>query len=182
MKIRFIFVFILIVFLKSFALGGNFRIEGNVFYFFPEEKDFQDIYKSGIGVGGGIEFSFLNRIDFWIEGGYFSKEGQLTYTEEDTCLDLYSLLTGLKLNILRSDISPYLSAGGGYFFYKEENPIGIVKESDFALVAKVGCLFKVEENYFFEVEIEYNYCRVEPAGIKVNIGGLKGIFKLGYEF
>ena len=80
-------------------------------YFAPKDSVFKNIYGGGLMYGGGIAFGLTQRIDGWIEGGYFSKTGSLTYTKEETKLTLIPIGAGLRYRILPGNISPYVGAG-----------------------------------------------------------------------
>ena len=172
----------LILFLSVYAQGAIVKIKGGASYFYPQNKDLRNIYgSSGISFGGELEYSVIPEIGIWLGAGFYSKKGQLSYTEEETSLQLFPLHGGIKLR-MPGDISPYLGLGVAYIFFKEENVIGTVSQGEFGAIAQCGCLIRITGPLFIDVHVAYTYCQVEPADFKEHIGGVHGGLSLGLEF
>jgi hypothetical protein len=93
------------------------------------------------------------------------------------------LVIGAKyhFNIARG-LNFYAGAGVTYNIYKEENPIGNVSKNGIGLVANAGLLSYVIEGLFFDGYVNYSYCKIKPANVDINIGGLEFGLGIGYRF
>jgi len=151
-------------------------------YFTPSEKVFKDIYGGGIMYGGEINIGVWKRLELWIDGGYFSKKGKLTYTEEETKLKIIPIGGGLKYVFGTEVLNFYIGAGLNYCYSEEANPIGNVSKGKLGYAGKIGSLFKVKGGLIIDLCISYSYCKIKPADYNVNIGGLKVGMGIGYKF
>lgn len=133
--------------------------------------------------GGEIETVLVKNINVWLEFNYLKKTGELSITNEKTSLQITPILLGVKYNfIFNKIIHPYIGLGGGYFYYDEVNPIGKIEKNNFAWLAKTGIIFYLNRLFLIDASVEYTSCHVNPAGIKVNLGGLMIGLGLGVVF
>jgi len=170
------------IFLSGLANAAGFMVELKAQYFTPSEKAFKDVYGSQMTFGGEIGIHLGKGISIWAGGDYFSRKGKLSFTEEETKMQIIPLYVGIKYRFSAGKINPYLGLGIGYFQYKESNPIGKIEEGDMGYIGEVGCLFKIKGGLFFDIKGSYSYCKVKPAEIKAALGGLKAGIGLGFEF
>ncbi|MFB0564315.1 MAG: hypothetical protein ACETWK_01385 [Candidatus Aminicenantaceae bacterium] len=162
------------------AKGIIFELKGS--YFSPSEKAFKDIYGGGITYGGEVTFDMWRNIELWLGGSYFTKKGKLTFTKEETKLELIPLGGGLKFRISKGNVIFYGGAGLHYYQYKESNPIGKTSKGRVGYIGKLGSFVKVSGGLLIDLYVRYSYCKLKPADYKVNIGGIEGGIGLGYEF
>ena len=180
------FLSIALIFFLSLVhspLLSQVRLKTKLLYFTPSEKAFREIYGSAFMGGGEIEALVFKNVDLWFEFNYLKKTGELSITNEKTYLQIIPILLGIRYNFaLNKIIHPYIGLGGGYFLYKETNPIGTIKKNNFAWEVKTGIAFLLSKVSIIETQFEYSSCRVNPAGIEVNLGGLMMGLGLGFIF
>jgi len=148
-------------------------------YFTPSDSDFKSIYGSGWIYGGEIGFKVWNGLDLFLEGGYFSAKGKLTYTEEDTTLTLIPAGGGVKYYFMNGKLRPYIAAGVRYYMYQESNPIGNVKKNGLGYLGRAGVSFEFGGGFRIDVCAGYSLCKITPTDFEINLGGLElsaGIF------
>ncbi|UCE40531.1 MAG: hypothetical protein JSV17_13900 [Candidatus Aminicenantes bacterium] len=158
------------------------HIEVKVLYFQPTEKMFKDIYGGGMSYGGELNINIIKGLTIWVGADYFKKKGKLTFTKEETELQIFPIYGGLKYIFPGQWIMPYLGVGVGYFQYKESNPIGKVKEGEIGYVAQAGFLLRLFDPVIVDFQAGYNVCKTKPQEIEVDIGGLKAAVGLGLSF
>lgn len=151
-------------------------------YFSPSDSDFKNIYGGGVMFGGGIAFGLTQRIDGWLEGGYFSKAGSLTYTKEETKLTLIPIGAGLRYRILPGRISPYVGAGARYYLYREENALGGVKNGGIGFVGKIGLAITLSGGLGLDIQAKYSSCKLKPADFSFDVGGFEIGAGVGFSF
>ena len=134
----------------------GFFIEAKGSYYQPTDQYFKDIYGSGMTYGGEIGITLWKGIGIWAGGDYFSKKGELTFTEESTEIKIIPLYAGIKYQLREGKIAPYIGLGIGYFQYKETNPLGKVDKGDIGYIGQVGCLFKIIGGLFFDIKGSYS--------------------------
>jgi hypothetical protein len=169
------------------AVAGTARAEGLFIaargaYFSPTDKAFREIYGYGISWGGEISFSLSERTDVWAGGDYYSKVGKLGLTEDATKIRIAPLAAGVKFYLSRGRLRPYVGAGAAYFQYKETNNIGTIEKGDVGFVARAGLLVMLAPTFFMDIQAGWSTCRVQPAEVKANLGGLSLGLGLGFEF
>ncbi len=183
MRAKGILIFCLAVIpFPALSQAGVFSIEAKGNYFQPKDQSFKDIYGSGIGFGGEIGMTLGKGLSIWAGGHYFSKKGKLTFTEEDTKIQIIPLYAGLRYQLAKADIRPYVGFALGYFRYKEANSIGTVRKGDIGYIGQAGIIFKVGGALFLDIKGSYSYCKVKPVVIEANLGGLQAEIGLGLEF
>jgi len=171
---------IIMSFASAYAKEVRIIVRGK--YFQPVEQDFIDIYGKGMIYGGEINISVWKRIDIWAGVDYFSNKGELTFSKEETEIQIIPIYGGIKYRLSKGMLNPYIGLGLGYFLYKETNPIGTVEKGNIGYITQLGCLIKIMEGLFLDIHGAYNYCRVKPADKEANLGGLQGGIGLGFEF
>ena len=161
------------------AQAGSVVMEVKGNYFYPREKAFKDIYGGGLVYGGEISVGIWKNLDIWIGGYCFSKNGELSFTGEETSLQIVPLGGGLKYRINTGVLSFYGGGGVNYFNYKESNVIGDVKSGAAGFVIKMGAYLKPVDKFLIDIFVEYSYCRITPADFTIDIGGIKAGIGIG---
>ncbi len=164
------------------SLGGAISVEVKGSYFLPSEKAFRDIYGGGISYGAETGIDVLGRLSVWIGGDYYRGKGDLTFTGEETTIEIMPLSAGIRYAFSNSPIRPYAGVGVGYFQYKESNPIGKIDEGNLGLVAKLGLMARIAGMFFADLQAEYTQCSVKPADLKADLGGIRAGIGLGITF
>jgi len=174
--------FTIIILISGFTHATDFSLELKGSYFSPSEEAFKDIYGGGFTFGGELTAVIWNNLQVWVEGSYYSGEGQLTYTEEETSLRIVPFGGGLKYRLPVGKFNIYGGFGMSYYQYKETNVLGEVSKGGIGYVGKIGVVIKVTKNLFFDLFGEYTYCKMTPAEFTINIGGISAGIGFGYEF
>jgi hypothetical protein len=171
-----------IILLSGMAAASDFIVELKAHYLHPSEKAFRDIYGGGLMYGGAISLGVWKGLDVWFGGSYFSKKGELTFTKEETKLEIYPLGGGLKYRLSEGVLSFYVGVGLNYYQYKESNPLGDVSKSGLGYTGRIGNYVKVTGGLLIDLYVNYSYCRIKPADFEINIGGIEAGVGVGYEF
>lgn len=179
---KFIIIIVTLVSLSGLANAADFIVELKAHYLSPSEEAFKDIYGGGMMYGGEVSIGVWRGVEVWFGGSYFSKKGKLTFTKEETKLEIYPLGGGLKYRLTTGIMNFYAGAGLNYYQYKESNPLGHVSKGGLGYVGKVGSYVKVTGRLLMDLYVTYSYCKIKPADFKINIGGIEGGFGIGYIF
>lgn len=168
--------------LSGLAGASHYMIELKIGYFSPSEQVFKDVYGCGMTFGGEVDIALWKRISVWAGGDYFSRNGELTFTEESTEIQIIPFYAGIRYRLREGRIAPYIGLGIGYFQFKETNPIGKVEEGNIGYIGQAGCLFKVAKSFFLDVKGSYSYSKAKPMEIEADMGGFKAEIGIGFEF
>lgn len=178
-KIALVSLAVLVVSSSAFS---SIIFEAKGCYFTPFEKSFRDIYGAGWKPAGEIGIRLINRLDFWVAGAFFSRNGKLTYTEEETKLTILPVGGGFRFRFTTGRASCYASAGLNYYQYKESNPIGDVEATGVGYVGKLGAFIRIVGGLEIDLNVGYSYGRMKPADFEINIGGFEAGVGLAVEF
>ena len=179
---KLIIIMVTVIFLSGLANATNVIVELKAHYLHPSEEAFRDIYGGGMMYGGEISIGVWRGLDVWFGGSYFSKKGELTFTKEETKLEIYPLGGGLKFRLSRGILDFYAGAGLNYYQYKESNPLGDVSKGGLGLIGKIGSYVRFTGGFLIDFYVNYSYCKIEPADFKINIGGIEAGVGIGYNF
>ena len=171
------------LFLSGFANAGQvlFKLKGS--YFSPWDKAFQDIYGGGMIYGIEASTGILKNIEMWIEAGYFSNKGKLSFTKEETRLRIIPVGGGiryLQYEGIKKLYACYSDIGVNYYFYRESNILGTVIWGGLGFIGKIGLFVKVKGKMIIDFFASYSVCTMKPADFRINIGGLEAGIGIGY--
>jgi hypothetical protein len=168
--------------LSGSAIATDITFELKVHYFGPSDQAFQDIYGGGLMYGAEINIRAWESLDLWFGGNYFSKTGELTFTDEETELKLFTIGGGVKYRILSRIFALYVGLGLNYYQFKESNPIGEVSDGKLGLVGKIGSDITISGGLAVDLYVKYASCKIQPADFEIDIGGIMAGVGLGYKF
>lgn len=151
-------------------------------YFSPADKDFREIYGSGLIYGSELTIRIWENFELWIGVSHFRKDGELTFTQEETKINNIPFGSGIKYRFFTGDVSFYGGLGINYFHSKEINAIGDVTKNGLGYVAKIGSYVEITSGLLIDIYGEYSYCKIKPPDFGVNIGGFSAGIGLGYGF
>ena len=109
--------------------------------------------------GGEVNIGVSSGLEIWMGGSYFTKKGELTFTKEETKLEIYPIGGGLKYKISAGIIDLYAGAGLNYYQYKESNPLGNVSKGGLGYVGKLGSYIDIAGGFLIDLYINYSYCK-----------------------
>ncbi len=181
MKIKkMIIVMIVLSFLPKAARPMDITAALKMSYFDPADDSVKNIYGSGMMYGGELDIGIGKDFHLWLEGSFFSKRGKLTFSEEETKLEIIPVGIGIKYMIV--DWNLYLGIGLNYNIYREDNPIGNIRKGKVGYIGRLGGWIKIAGGLIMDFFTDYSYCKTQPADYEVNIGGLRVGIGLGYRF
>jgi len=160
----------------------NFLFEINSHYFIPTEQAFKDVYGNGFRYGAELAVRVLGDLDVWLGGDLFLKNGELTFTKEETELRVIPVMAGLKYRLPVGSFDLYLAAGASYCFYNEESALGATTDSGIGVVGRLGTLIKVVGGLVIDLSFKYSYIPFDFPTVDVDIGGLEAGLGIGYRF
>ena len=179
---KFIIIIVAVILLSGTANATDIIVEFKAHYLQPSEEAFRDIYGGGMMYGGEVSIGVWRGLDLWIGGSYFSKKGELTFTKEETKLEIYPLGGGLKYRLTTGILDLYVGVGLNYYQYKESNPLGDISKGGLGYIGKIGTYVKVTGGLVVDLYVNYSYCKTKPADFEINIGGIEAGVGIGYEF
>ena len=57
-----------------------------------------------------------------------------------------------------------------------------VSEKTLGYIGKFGCFLIIGKGFIFDIHLDYTYCQIQPANVKVNIGGMSPGVNIGFLF
>lgn len=148
-------------------------------FFLPADPVFRDVYGGGGAFGAELAVTVGPNLEVWAGGTSFAKDGALTFTGEEARIRLTSLLAGVRYRFGRGTLTPYAGAALGAVFYRESSPIGEARGEDFALGIQTGVEWLIGPRFFVDARVSYVSCRVDPDGLKAQLGGLSAGIGVG---
>jgi len=140
-------------------------------------SDVKDIYSgSNISYGIDLAYNISGTIELFIHTDILSAKGELTYTKEDTTLNLTPLELGGRF-VFGRKFSPYFGIGVGSYNYKESNPIGNASGSGFGFFGEGGFFINFGK-MFFDTKIKYVALKID----NVDLSNIKGLIGIGIRF
>lgn len=181
---RIIIIFTIAFISSGITLAGSVRVEFKGGYFNSSDSAIRDIYGRGVSFGSEITISVWKGLEVWAGGGYFSRKGGMTYTNDEIEIKIMPISGGLRYTLALSEVfSLYTGAGVSYFIYNEViPPLEDINDNNIGFVVKAGGILKISKVLFFNLFVDYSSCTVRPADYDVNIGGLSAGIGIGFEF
>jgi opacity protein-like surface antigen len=174
---------LIILFTPVSAFASDYRIELKTSCFKPSEQVFKDVYGGGAMFGIKAEKSRVyKKFGIIVEAGYFEKKGELTFTKEETTVQITFLGPGITYRYTKGRFDLYGGAGFRYYHFKEENPLGHAQKGGVGYFLSVGTYIHIMKNFYADVGINYSGCKVKPAELEVEIGGIEAGIGLAYKF
>lgn len=163
--------------------GRAFRLSLFALYHQPAEAVFRQVYGGKTVFAGEAALRLWHDLSLWVKVEHFSKRGRTTGLLEDTELSMTPVMAGLQFELPFNDLlRPYLGLGLGWISFSESNPIGSVEDGGLGYQLLAGARFRPLGPLVLEGRAAYSICRVEPAGVRANLGGFKLGLGLGLEF
>lgn len=159
--------------LSSSASGGTLSLLATGSYFQPRDQAFKDIYGNVLAYGAQADIGVWRGFCLWAGVSHISREGELSLTKETTKLNIIPFFGGLKFRFLKTSVRPYVALGAGYFKYQETNPLGKIEKGDIGYIGQIGVSLKTLMSLCLEVYVRFSGCRIKPADIEANLGGIE---------
>lgn len=149
-----------------------------------------EIYGDGYVYEPYVRYSFANSLalELSYEGGY-KRNGPVGVFQENSTLSVTGLqLSGiLRVPILRiRRVSTYFKVGLAYYFYKQDIDSEFVRRQvdhrQWTTVIGGGMNLYLFRGLFLTAEVKSIPLRVKPFEINVDLGGMRFLFGIGYQF
>ena len=129
-----------------------------------------------------LSTAVAKNIELWLEGGYFSKVGELSFTKDRTRVRIVPLGGRMRYVISVDRWNLYAGLGLSYHTFKESNLIGKVSAGKAGLVAQLGGRLALGEKALVDLRLAYSRCEMEPLELRFDAGGVEAGIGLGYRF
>ena len=158
----------------SITLGGGGR------YFTGDDEDVYNFINLVFALD--VAYKFNKSIEIFLHGEYLSAKGKLTITEEETTLNIIPAELGGRFLFGKKRFFSYLGAGLGYYFIKEDNPIGTINESGIGFFGEAGIKTFFTNSLFLDIKLRYVALSIKPEDTSVDLGGIAVLAGLGIAF
>jgi hypothetical protein len=188
MKKSIILMFLVFLFVQV----GNAKwltIGLNAGYRYLDDLALAEIYGDGYVFEPYIRYSLgMLNLELSYEGGY-KRSGPVGLFQENSTLSVTGLqLSGIvPIPILRiRNLSTYFKIGIAYYFYKQDIDSEFVRQqvdhTKWTTVIGGGMSLRLLRGLFLTAEVKSIPLRVRPFDINVNLGGMRILFGIGYQF
>lgn len=185
----------LILLLSEFGFGQGFQIGTSAGYFSMKDSRHKEVYNSG-GIIYGINLSYgvFEWMEIRGEFGLFHQKGYLTFTQEETKLNLIPGVLGVRAFLLKKKIKPYLGLGGHMFYYREVLPDRMGDATGSAVGAHIegGAYYNFTSGLYADLTVRYiigTRVNVDIVGYddygkpeKVSLDGFQVRLGFGFKF
>jgi hypothetical protein len=165
----------------SLSVGAGMRVVA--------DDLFKDVYgTSGISINVDFGVKVMKSLEVFLHTDYFTIDGELTYTGEDTTLTIIPAELGARYLIpinkeCKTKLFPYFGVGVGYYMVKEENVIDTFEQNKVGFFAEGGLRFYFAGSIFADLKLKNVFLKVEnDQGDSVEAGGLAYMFGVGISF
>ncbi len=170
--------------------AAQFTLGLNGGYRFLDDPALGEIYGDGYVYEPYVRYSISYWLDLELsyEGGY-KKSARIGLFEEDSTLSVSGLqLAGIvRVPFLRiRNVSTYFKAGIAYYFYKQDIDSEFLRQKvdhrKWTTVIGAGMNIHLFRGLFLTAEVKSIPLRVRPFDINVDLGGIRILFGIGYQF
>ncbi len=170
--------------------AAQFSLGINAGYRYLNDVALGEIYGDGYVYEPYIRYSlsFSYGLELSYEGGY-KKSAPIGLFQEDSTLSVSGLqLAGIvRVPILRIRyLSTYFKLGIGYYFYKQDIDSEFVRHKvdhkKWTTIIGGGMSVSLFRGLYLSAEVKSVPLRVRPFDINVDLGGIRILFGIGYNF
>ncbi len=164
---------LLILIAAGSALAAGFRFELKGSFFSSENAIFREVYggSAKFGLEGGL--AIMKNVSIFAGLGYMHKTGKLTVTEEEARVWITPLTAGVRYEIpAGAKFRFYGGLGFQKVFFKEETPLGTVKESAPGYLVTGGGEYRVTNILGIGLFLAWSTCKMTYEGLDFKVGGL----------
>lgn len=158
------------------------RVTATASYFSPREGVLKEVYRHGMMFGGEVNVGIAEYVDIWLGGYYFGKTVLEAASEQERKVWLLPVEAGFKFRLNNDFFNPYFGIGAGYFQYREQGPLGEVRESQIGFIGQAGFFFKIGGLVIIDGYAQYKYYPIERGTERFDVGGFNFGGGFGFEF
>ena len=118
----------------------------------------------------------------FVQAGYVSASGELSYTREPTTLVMVPLEAGIRYLVDAGRIAPYFGGGIGFYIMQEDNNIGTVSGSGLGFFGEGGMRINLATAFFLDVRAKYTALSIRIQDTSFNLGGFSLLVGIGFLF
>jgi hypothetical protein len=176
-----------------FVQAGNsaqFSLGLTAGYRYLNDVSLGEIYGDGYVYEPYIRYnpSFSYGVELSYEGGY-KKSAPIGLFQEDSALSVSGLqlsgIVGVPLLRIRN-VRTYFKIGIGYYFYKQDISSEFVRyqvdHKKWTAIIGAGMNVNLFRGLYLSAEVKSVPLRVRPFDINVDLGGIRILFGIGYQF
>jgi len=142
-------------------------------FLMPSDDAFDQIYGGAAAYGLEVAYRVASRLDVWAGGSRIAEKGLLTFSREETEVSVVPLSVGVRYHLRERTVSPHAALGAGYFLFEESNVLGDVSDSGLGLLVNAGAFVRLHRRVFLDLRVGYSYCKLKPAELEINVGGVE---------
>jgi hypothetical protein len=176
------FIFMGLCLVAGMSVAADVLIKVQAGYFYPADRDFRDIYGGGMKSGLELSTAVADHVEVWLEGGYFSKTGELSFTKDKTRVRIVPLGGGMRYVFSAEKWNLYAGLGLRYHIFRESNLIGKVNAGKMGWSAHLGGRLAVGDQTLVDLCLGYSRCEMEPLALRFDVGGIEAGIGVGYRF
>jgi len=149
------------------------------------EPRFDAVYsKGGLMMGFGLSAAIMSNLNFYLDAQYYSRTGELSFSKEKTDFYLFPISLGVRYIYPLGLANPYVGAGGDFYFYYEDNPIGTVLNYTGGYHLTGGAYFRFSQSIplLLNLKLKYTWAQATENDIKIQLGGFEYALALVFAF
>ncbi|MBN1270786.1 MAG: hypothetical protein JXB26_00815 [Candidatus Aminicenantes bacterium] len=158
---------------KEFYEERNMHLGIGVSFFAPSGNSIKNTYGSRPDIDADFSMKIWKGLELFVRGNFSWDRGELSYTKEETKMNIYRIGFGVNYRIYKGYFSLYAGVCPMYFQISEKNPIGDINEGQLGFLGKIGSCLYINRIMFFSVHAGYSYAKESSTDISVNIGGIE---------
>ena len=187
-----LYIVFIFMFFCSFAGAQNLKFEYRTGYFSPQESLLKQVYDKGwinsfeFGLTGN--FGERHGLEVYVLGRSFNKSGELTYTKENTDLEILTWGIGAryKIDVFRQIVFPYAGVGLNYNRFKEKNVLVKTTKYEVGYEFQGGVYLRpfrgILNVLLLDFFVNYRSCAMNFDLRDLNIGGWTAGIGFGFEY
>ncbi|RLI68023.1 MAG: hypothetical protein DRP02_13405 [Candidatus Gerdarchaeota archaeon] len=187
-----LYMVIILLLFCSLAEAQNLKFEYRSGYFSPQESLIKKVYDKGwiysfeFGLTGN--FGKNHGLEVYALGKSFSRNGELTYTKENTDLEILTWGIGAryKIDVYHQIIFPYVGMGLNYKRFKETNDLAKTTKYEIGYEFQGGVYLRpfkgILKVLLFDLYLNYGSCPMKFDQRDLDIGGWTAGIGFGFEY
>jgi hypothetical protein len=141
-----------------------------------DEPRFDAVYpKGGLLAGLAASAAVVSNLNLYLEAKYWQRQGELTFSKEETTLRLFPISLGLRYVVPLGILNPYAGAGGDIYFYYEDNAIGTTLNhaEGYHVMAGTYLRFAKDVPLMINLRAKYTWVKAIENDFQIKLGGLE---------
>jgi hypothetical protein len=159
--------------LAGSAQAAGFRVELKGSFFSSENSIFRGIYGGSAKLGLEAGLDVAQNISIWAGLDHTQKNGEMTESKEETKMWITPLTLGVRYEVPAGEKLRFqVAAGVQEVFFKEEAPLGTVKENALGIIIKGGGMVRLTDHVGAGLFLAWSTCKMTNEDVEFKVGGL----------